>query len=154
MSHGNIFYFSDHSTRGVASDFEGVSTRKVLTLRSRKCHFVPFSENVVRGERVHLFVFHYTITFLPISLWNNKRIKETLTQRHQSNAKKISVIPVQWQKYLKEIKNVFFQFSALRAGVCAYMDAKLLLTEKMHELTSQMVVKMKISMKKIKKENK
>ena len=50
-------------------------------------------ENVVMGEgRVHFFVFHPTIWFLGVCLWNNKRIKGALTQRHQYNVKKLSVI--------------------------------------------------------------
>ena len=63
-------------------------------------HFeqINTKENAIgpsRGQgRTHFFVSHSTITFLPVRLWNNKRIKEILQQRHQYNARKLSVIPI------------------------------------------------------------
>ena len=35
-------------------------------------------------------MFHPATTFLAVCFWNNKRIKETLAQRHQYNSKKSS----------------------------------------------------------------
>ena len=75
--------------------------------------------------RAHFFVFHPTIMFPAVRLWNNTRIKEIPTQRNQYNAKKSSVI-LNDKTAFRKYKRKMLQTSAVRTGVCAYMDATLL----------------------------
>ena len=48
------------------------------------------------GKEGYIFRFspQYCIRFLVFCLWNFNRIKETVTQRHQYDAKRLSVIPI------------------------------------------------------------
>ena len=59
-----------------------------------------------------------------VCLWNNKKIKENKTNTY--SAKKNFSHPNSMIKILSGKKRIFFQTSAVRMRVCAYMDTMLL----------------------------